>query len=219
MDPVLRKVEATMKPVLLYQAPNRKLYTIGVYAFGSGLIATGLGTLNWRYELPLDLPFFVGPTYTVLSFLFMALGIYVFTAPLNRCKSIEVMRSAYGQLQFRVMTNRIPFTKPKEIIAEIGEPVISEKLNPVVRELKEAQRARQASVSEGLEGVFIIPRMWEIMARGTEQKWTSFFLRFKFMVLRFGNVDLEFQGSKWKIDCTGYLLEDGKAIDRIIDTV
>jgi hypothetical protein len=109
--------------------------------------------------------------------------------------------------------------KPKVVIAHIGEATISEKIYPVVRELKEAHRARTASVSEGLEGVFIIARMWEIFARKTEQTWTSFFLRFKFMVLRFGNVNLEIKGGRWKIDCTGYLLEDGKAIDRIISTI
>jgi hypothetical protein len=42
------------------------------------------------------------------------------------------------------------------------------------------------------------------------QKWTNFFLRFKFAVLRFGIAKVKVQGEEWKIDCSGWLLENGK---------
>ena len=46
-----------------------------------------------------------------------------------------------------------------------------------------------------------------------ETRWTSFFLRFKFAVFRYGYVKLEIEdGGKWKIDCEGFLLEDGKGM-------
>ena len=219
MDPVLRTVEATKEAVVLYKAPPKRLYFFGVYAFACGLVAGGLYTLKWRYELPKDLPFFVGPTYTVVGFILMAMGLYVFTAPVSRVASMEVIPNVFGgPLQLRITTRYVPlpFIKPNVFYANIGEATISEKTHPVVRELQEAERARRASVSEGLEGMFIIPRLWEILARATEQKWTSFFLRFKFAVLRFGNVALEIDGKKWKIDCTGYLREDGKGMFELV---
>ncbi|KAF2202914.1 hypothetical protein GQ43DRAFT_479516 [Delitschia confertaspora ATCC 74209] len=222
VDPVLRTVEATRKTVLLYKARPRRLYTFVVYAFACSLVGGGLWTLNWRYELPKDLPFFVGPTYVMVAFILMGLGLYVFTAPVSRCASIEAIPGAFGgpaQLRITARYVPLPIMKPKVIIANIGEATISEKTYPVVRELQEAERARRAKVTEGLEGVFILFRWMEIFARATEQKWTSFFLRFKFTVLRFGNVALEVQDRKWKIDCGAYLLEDGKAIDRLISTV
>jgi hypothetical protein len=76
--------------------------------------------------------------------------------------------------------------------------------------LMEADRARRQSVFEGLEHLSILSRSWEYSARWVHQKWTNFFLSFKFAVLRFGIAKVEVQGEKWKIDCSGWLLEDGK---------
>ncbi|KAF2192745.1 hypothetical protein K469DRAFT_717336 [Zopfia rhizophila CBS 207.26] len=223
MDPVLRMVEATKAPVLLYKAPQRRLYMAGVYALACGLVAGGLFTLRWRYELPKDLPFFVGPTYVLVGFIMLAIGAYIFTAPVHRCVSLEVIPSAFGgPVQLRITTRFVPIpyiSKDKVIIANIGEATLSEKTLPVVRELLEADRARKADISEGLKGVFIIRRWWEMLARLTEQKWTSFFNRFKFAVLRFGIVFIDVQGGKYKIDCTGYMRENGKAIDRLISEI
>lgn len=212
-DPVLRAVQQTGKPVLLYKAPKKQIYMIGVYGLACGLVAGGLFTLRWRYELPTDLPFFVGPTYVLVGVIMLAIGAYIFSAPVARCSSIEVIPSVLGgPMQLRVRARIVPMLKEKVIFANIGEATVDQKMMPVVRELLEADRARNQDVTEGLEGMFITRRMWEIAARWMEQKWTSFFLRFKFAVLRFGIVYINVHDRKWKVDCTGFLLEDGKGM-------
>jgi hypothetical protein len=82
----------------------------------------------------------------------------------------------------------------------------------MVEELMEAERARKQNVFQGLEHESILSRSWEYSARWVHQKWTNFFLSFKFAVLRFGIAKVEVQGEKWKIDCSGWLLEDGKGM-------
>lgn len=94
--------------------------------------------------------------------------------------------------------------------ADIWDATLSEKTAPVIVEILEANRARHQRISEGLENYSIIPRIWELAARWIEQKWTSFFLRFKFAVLQFPIVHIEVDGIKWKLDCTGYLREQGQ---------
>ncbi|KAF2021954.1 hypothetical protein BU24DRAFT_488268 [Aaosphaeria arxii CBS 175.79] len=216
-DPVLRAVQQTRQPVLLYRAENRTLYTFGVYAFACSLVGAGLFTLRWGNELPRDLPFFVQPTYFVVSFIMLGIAAYIFSSPVSRCRSIEVIPGTLGgPVQLRIRARILPFFKDQVIVSPFGEVTLDQKTYPVSRELQEAQRARKQSITDGLEGMFIIPRMWEISARFLEQKWTSFFLRFKFAVLRFGIVYIEAFDRKWKIDCTGYLLEDGKALDRLV---
>jgi hypothetical protein len=115
-------------------------------------------------------------------------------------------------VQLRITARAIPFAKDRVILADLGEASIDQKVMPVTMELREATRARNADITEDLHGMFIVRRGWEISARWIEQKWTSFFLRFKFAVLRFGIVKLKVHGDKWKIDCEGYLLENGKGM-------
>lgn len=211
-DPVIRSVLKTGEPVLLYKAPSRQLYTVGVYGFACSLVGAGLYTLKWRYELPTELPFFVGPTYVLVGGIMLAIGAYIFSAPVARCMSIELIPASWGgaNVQLRIRARTVPFYKDKIILAAIGEPTVNEKTFPVARELIEADRARKQDITEGLRGMFIVRRMWEIGARWLDQKWTSFFLRFKFAVLRFGIVKLYIDGDTWKIDCSGYMLENGK---------
>jgi hypothetical protein len=213
-DPVLRAVRTTQRPVLLYKAPGRQLYMVGVYAFAFSLCAAGLYTWKWRYELPsdLNLPFFVGPTYVLVGAIFMAIGTYIFSAPVSRCTAIEAIPAIGHAVRLRITARTVPFAKDKVIFADLGASSIDQKTMPVTTELREATRARNADITEGLEGVFIVRRGWEIAARFIEQKWTSFFLRFKFAVLRFGIVKLKVNGDTWKIDCEGYLLENGQGM-------
>ncbi|KAF2476475.1 uncharacterized protein BDR25DRAFT_321928 [Lindgomyces ingoldianus] len=217
-DPVLRAVGVSGAPILLYRSPPRQLYMLGVYALACSTVAGGLYLWRWRYDLPKDLPFFVGPTYTVCSLMLLGIGAYIFSAPVSRCISIEIVPSVLGRPpQMRIKAQQVPFfMRERVILTNIGEPLISEKTLPVVRELQEAERARRQNISEGLEDIFIATRFWILVERFFSQKWTSFFLRFKFTILRFGNVKIDVQGQKWKIDCSGYLLEDGKAIDRLL---
>ncbi|KAH7127002.1 hypothetical protein B0J11DRAFT_526963 [Dendryphion nanum] len=216
-DPVLRKVHETRVPILLYKAQNRHLFTAGVYVFAFTLVGASLFMLRWGNDLPRDLPFFVGPTYVVVAFIMFGIAAYIFSSPVSRCRAIEVIPGVGGgPMQFRITTRKYPIFKDQVIVTNIGEPLLAQKIFPVARELQEAERARKQSLSEDLQDMSIIPRMWEIAARFIEQKWTSFFLRFKFAVLRFGIVKMEVYDTKWKIDCTGYLLEDGKAIDRLV---
>lgn len=213
-DPTIRAVQASRKPVLLYQAPDRRLYMIGVYGLAGGLIGAALWTLRWSNELPKDLPPFVKPTYIVVAMIMFAIGNYIFTAPVRRCTSIELIPNILGGsgVQLRIKARTVPFLKDRVIVANVGEVTIREKTLPVTQELIEAERARRQRVSEGLEGVFITRRAWEITLRLIEQKWMSFFLRFKFAVLRFGIVKMNVQGDTWKIDCEGYMREDGKGM-------
>lgn len=53
----------------------------------------------------------------------------------------------------------------------------------------------------------IVKRVTVIAGRWIDQKWTS--LKFKFTVLQFNIVKMNVKGQTWKIDCTGYVLEDG----------
>ncbi|KAJ4286268.1 hypothetical protein N0V90_013302 [Kalmusia sp. IMI 367209] len=121
-----------------------------------------------------------------------------------------------GRLQLRLRGLKTPFSEESVITTDIWDATIGEKTAPMIAEIVEADRARKQRVSQGLEDVSILARVWEIAARWVEQKWTSFFLRFKFAVLQFGMTHVEIDGVKWKIDCTGYVREQGQAIDRIM---
>ncbi|KAF2110157.1 hypothetical protein BDV96DRAFT_584478 [Lophiotrema nucula] len=217
-DPVLREVELLKKPVLIYKAPRRLLRNLTTYGLACTLVGGGLWTLQWRYELPKDLPYFVGPTYVLVAFIMLAIAGYIFSAPVGRCSSIEVIPTLRGPTQLRIRAKIVPFPYPpeREIIVNLANVTLSEKTGQIVAELKEADRARRQNISEGLEGMFITRRGWELLARFIEQKWTSFFLMFKFNVLRFGIVRIEVNDQKWKVDCSGYMLEEGRAIDRLI---
>lgn len=200
--------------MLLYKSPPRQLRNIVTYGFACGLVGGGLWTLNWRYDLPKDLPWFVGPTYVLVAFIMLAMAGYVFSAPVARCSSVEILPNLRGPVQLRIVARVTPFPYPPEriITVNLADVTLSEKTNQIVRELQEAERARTQDISEGLEGVFVTRRIWELLARFIEQKWTTFFLAFKFTVLRFGIVKLNVGDDKWKVDCSGFLLEDGKGI-------
>jgi hypothetical protein len=213
---MIRAVLQTKQPVLLYKAPDRRLYTVGVYALACTLVGAGLWVLKFRYDLPEGLAFFVGPTYVVVAFIMFAIAAYIFSAPVARCSSIELIPSTLGNagVQLRIKARTVPWSSDKVIVGNIGEATIHEKTRPITMELIEAERARKQSITEGLEGMFIARRMWEIAARWIDQRWTSFFLRFKFAVLRFGIVKLKIHGDTWKMDCTGYMREDGLGMFR-----
>lgn len=119
-------------------------------------------------------------------------------------------------MQLRLTVRAAPWTRERVVMSNVGGATISEKTYPMVEELLEAERARRQNVGEGLEHMSIMSRSWEYSARWIHQKWMNFFLKFKFAVLRFGIAKVEVQGDKWKIDCSGWLLEDGKAIDRLL---
>lgn len=212
-DPVLRTVVQTREPVLLYTEPPVRKYLWRVYGFAS--LATGIGLFNfwWAKELPQELPWFVTPTYLLIGVAFCAIGVHVFQRPVRRISSMEVIPAALGgRLQLRIKARKTPFAKESVIITDIWDATISEKTNPIVAELVEADRARYQRISEGLEHMFIASRVWELAARWIEQKWTSFFLHFKFAVLQFGIARIEVEGVKWKLDCSGYLREQGSGM-------
>ncbi|KAF2709634.1 hypothetical protein K504DRAFT_432401 [Pleomassaria siparia CBS 279.74] len=219
-DPVLRVLSETGQPVVLYQAPFRLWYTLMVYGFASGCCAGGLWIFKFASELPKDLPFFVEPTYWVVSLMVLGSGLYAFTAPAMRCSSLELLPALRGgplRVRIKARVAPIPFiVEEKVIVANLGEVTMSEKTVPMIRELQEAERARRQDVSEGLRGMFIVRRYWEIAARLLDQKWTSFFCYFKFAVLRFGVSKIQINGDKWKMDCSEYLRENGQAVDRFI---
>lgn len=217
-DPVLRQVVQTRQPVVLYQAPKNRWYYLKVY--GTAALWIGVGAYSVKFNDDIKeqgLPFFVRPTYVVVGLAFIAIGCYICTAPTNRMRVLEVVPSLQGgPMQLRMTVRASPWTKERVIYSNLGGATISEKTQPMVQELLEAERARRQSVFDGLEEFSILGRVWEGSARWVHQKWTNFFLSFKFAVLRFGIAKVEVQGEKWKIDCSGWLLEDGKAVDRII---
>jgi hypothetical protein len=213
-DPVLRQVVQTRQPVLIYQAPNSRWYYAKVY--GAAALWIGVGAYSIKFNEDIkerNLAFFVRPTYVVVGLSFIAIGCYICTAPTNRMRALEVMPGLYGgPMQLRMTVRAAPWTKERVIYSNLGGATISEKTEPMVQELLEAERARRQKVFEDLEGLSILGRVWEGSARWVHQKWTNFFLRFKFAVLRFGIAKVEVQGEKWKIDCSGWLLENGKGM-------
>ncbi|KAJ4358745.1 uncharacterized protein N0V89_003329 [Didymosphaeria variabile] len=216
-DPVLRSVIQTHQPVLLYKEPPRNNYLMKVYAWAT--VTTGIGLYNfyWVSVLPEGLSFFVAPTYIVIGIAFCAIGIHIYQRPVRRLATLEVVPGYRGgRLQLRLTGRKEPWAKDQVIETDIFNATISEKTGPMLAEIVEANRARQQSITQGLEHLSIPLKVWEIMARWVEQKWTSFFLRFKFAVLQFGIIHVEVDGVKWKIDCTGYLREQGAAVDRIL---
>ena len=112
----------------------------------------------------------------------------------------------------RMAVRPAPWAKERIIYSNLGGATISEKCQPMVLELQEAERAKRQSVWQDLGDMNVVSRVWEGSARWVHQKWTNFFLKFKFAVLRFGIAKVEVQGEKWKIDCSGYLLENGKGM-------
>ncbi|OAL56625.1 hypothetical protein IQ07DRAFT_581944 [Pyrenochaeta sp. DS3sAY3a] len=217
-DPVLRQVVQTRQPVLLYQAPKNKWYYTKVYGVAALWIGVGAFAIKFNDDIKeRDLAFFVRPTYVVVGLSFIIIGCYVCTAPTNRMRTLEILPSLQGgPMQLRMTVRSAPWARERTIHSNLGGATISEKTLPMVQELLEADRARRQNVFEDLDHLSIPGRVWEGSARWVHQKWTNFFLRFKFAVLRFGIAKVHVQGEKWKIDCSGYLLEDGKAIDRII---
>lgn len=214
-DPVLRQVVQTRQPVVLYEAPKSKWYYWKVYGLAALWIGTGAYSIKFQEDvkdIP-DLAFFVRPTYVVVGLGFIAIGCYICSAPTNRMRSLELVPSMMGgPLQLRMAVRPAPWAKERIIYSNLGGATISEKCQPMVLELQEAERAKRQSVWQDLGDMNVVSRVWEGSARWVHQKWTNFFLKFKFAVLRFGIAKVEVQGEKWKIDCSGYLLENGKGM-------
>lgn len=217
-DPVLRQVAQTRQPVTIYEAPNDKWYYMKVY--GIAALWIGVGAFSIKFSSDIEgrgLSFFVRPTYIVVGLAFVVIGCYISTAPASRMRALQVVPSLQGgPMQLRMTVRSVPWAKERTIYANLGGATISEKTEPMVQELMEAERARRQRVWVDMEHLSLPGRIWEGSARWVHQKWTSFFLRFKFAVLRFGIAQVEVQGEKWKIDCSGWLLENGKAVDRLI---
>lgn len=212
-DPVLRTVMQTRQPVLIYKEPPRAKYLRSVYAWATLATGVGLYCFYWVAHLPQGLPWFVAPTYIVMGTAFCAIGLHVYQRPVRRIISLEVVPSTMGgRLQLRLRALKSPFGKETVITTDIWEATMGEKTVPMIAEISEAERARKQNISQGLEDFNIASRAWEIAARWVEQKWTSFFLRFKFAILQFGMTHIEIDGIKWKIDCTGFLKEDGQGM-------
>jgi hypothetical protein len=214
-DPVLRQVLQSRRPVLLYEAPKSRWYYVKVYGAAGLWLGTGIYSIKFQDDIKNmeDLAFFIRPTYIVVGIGFIAIGCYICTAPTNRIRALELIPNMQGgPMQLRMRVRSAPWTSERTIFANLGGPTISEKTWPMVEELMEAERARRQNVfdREGLEHMSAVGRFWEYSARWVHQKWTNFFLSFKFAVLRFGIAKVEVQGEKWKIDCSGWLLEDGK---------
>lgn len=212
-DPVLRQVVQTRQPVVLYRSPKNKWYYLKVYGAAAAWALTGAYSIKFQEDIKelKDLPFFVRPTYVFVGFGFLIIGCYICTAPTNRIRLLEVLPSTQGgPMQLRLSVKTAPWYKERVIYSNLGGATISEKTFPMVEELMEAERARRQNVFEGLEHMSVLSRSWEYSARWVHQKWINFFLSFKFAVLRFGIAKVEVQGDKWKIDCSGWLLEDGK---------
>ena len=212
-DPVLRSVTHTRQPVLLYQEPIRKNYLWKVYGWAT--VTSGIGLFNfwWVSALPQGLSFFVAPTYVVVGIAFTAVSIHIWQRPVRRIATLEVIPGSMGgRLQLRIRGRKEPWSKDQVIETDIWNATISEKTQPIMQEIMEAERARRQKITTDLEDFSLLGKAWEIAARWVEQKWTSFFLRFKFAVLQFGIIHVEVDGVKWKIDCTGYLLEQGRGM-------
>ena len=178
-------------------------------------MTTGIGLFNfwWVSALPQGLSWFVAPTYIVVGTAFTAIGIHIYQRPVRRIATLEVIPGSMGgRLQLRIRGKKEPWSKDQVIQTDIWNATISEKTEPLLAEIVEAERARRQNITTDLEGFSLPGKVWEIAARWMEQKWTSFFLRFKFAVLQFGIIHVEVDGVKWKIDCTGYLREEGKGM-------
>ena len=211
-DPVLRQVVQTRQPVLIYQAPEDKRYYAKVYGLAALWIGAGVYSIKFNDDIKeRDLAFFVRPTYIFVGFAFIAIGCFICTAPTNRMRTLEILPSLHGgPMQLRMTVKAAPWVKERLILSNLGGATISEKTEPMVLELLEADRAQRERVFEDLDHLSTWGRITEGSSRWLHQKWVNFFLRFKFAVLRFGIAKIEVQGEKWKLDCSGWLLENGK---------
>jgi hypothetical protein len=214
-DPVLRHVVQTRKTVVLYEAPKNKWYYLKVY--GTGALWIGVGAYSIKFNDDIKdrgLSDFVRPTYVVIGVAFIIIGCYICTAPSNRMRVLEVTPSLQGgPMQLRMTVRPAPWLSERVIYSNIGGATISEKTEPLVHELLEAERFRRQKIwDEDLKHLSIVGKTWEGSARWLYQSWTSFFLKFKFAVLRFGIAKVKVQGEEWKIDCSGWLLENGKGM-------
>jgi hypothetical protein len=216
-DPILRSVVQTRKPVLLYKEPSRRRYLWRVYAWAAVVTGTGLFNFYWaRHTLELPgLAFYIPPIYIIIGVIFVGSGIHLFQRPVRRISTLELIPgTTVGRLQLRLIVRQTPWSKKSVVIADTWEPTISDRTNSMILEMREADRARKQSITDGLGHMFIVARGWEIAARWLHQKWTSFFLKFKFAILQFGIAEIDIDGVKWKVDCEGWLLEDGKGKSR-----
>lgn len=196
----------------MYKEPPFRKYIFRIYGFAALSMGIGLFNFWWAQEVAPEQPFFVPPTYIVIGIGFCAIGLHIFQRPVRRITSMELIPSTLaGRPQLRIRGRKTPFAQETVIIADPWEMTISEKASPMVTELAEADRARNQRISEGLSHMFILRKIWELAARFLEQKGMSFYLNFKYAVLQFGIAQIDVDGEKWKLDCSGYLLEDGKS--------
>ncbi|RMZ69773.1 hypothetical protein GMOD_00010188 [Pyrenophora seminiperda CCB06] len=215
-DPVLRQCLQTRRPVLLYHAPPSKYYHFKVY--GAALLSISIGAYSLHFSNDLkdaDLPFFVRPTYLVVGAAFIAIGCYICTAPTNRMRAMEVVPGLQaGALQLRFFVRAVPWGRERVVRCSLGGATLTEKTEPLVRELVAAESFMKQDVWEDLRGLGGGRRVWTGLERWVYQKWMEFFLRFKFAVLRFGIAGVRVGGGReeWKVDCSGFLLEGGKGM-------
>ncbi|KAF2003898.1 hypothetical protein P154DRAFT_519796 [Amniculicola lignicola CBS 123094] len=219
-DPVLRAVQQTQKPVLLFRAPTNYWRYVRAYAAGALWVGTGLYSIKFGNDLGgRGLQPFVIPTYYVVGVGCIIVGCFVFTGPVRRCISLEVIPSSSRlPVQLRVRGRTLPFFGKEEVVVtNIGDAGLTAKLAPIVREWQEFERARTQDIRAGLEDMSVVNRFWELLARFIQQRWDTFFFRFKASISRTSQSYITIPGhGNWRIDCRGDLLEDGEAIDRLI---
>lgn len=188
------------------------------------MLMTGAAwTFNTMYlNLPAEQPFWVGPVYGAISFLLAGLGLYVIASPVALVRSIRAIPGRAGgpvMLRIEAKTIPIPFMKPQVIIAERGDVILSARVTPMALLFRAVNEQKMRDLRLELENNFVLFRPFIVAGRWFSRLMFKWFINTRMAFTRFGVIYMDVGDKKWKIDTSGWLLDEGRALDKLINIV
>ena len=215
-NPVLRSVEAQKSPTLLYEAPPRGILIMATYSASFMLTSGAVWTFNNMYlNLPAEQPFWVRPVYGVIAFLLAGLGMYVIASPVGLVRSIQAIPGRAGtpvKLRIEAKITPIPFTKPQVMVVERGEAILSARVAPMALLFRAVNEQKMQNLRVGLENKFVLFRPFIITRRWLSRLMFKWFINTRMAFTRFGIVYLDVGNKRWKVDASGWLLDEGRGM-------
>ncbi|OCK86946.1 uncharacterized protein K441DRAFT_691409 [Cenococcum geophilum 1.58] len=212
-NPVLRSVEAQKSPTLLYEAPPRGILIMATYSAAFMLTSGAVWTFNNMYlNLPAEQPFWVGPVYGVIAFLLAGLGMYVIASPVGLVRSIQAVPGRAGTpVKLRI--------EAKIMVVERGEAILSARVAPMALLFRAVNEQKLRNLRVGLENKFVLFRPFIITGRWLSRLMFKWFINTRMAFTRFGVVYLDVGNKRWKVDTSGWLLDEGRVLDKLIGIV
>lgn len=196
---------------------------MATYSAAFMLMSGAVWTFNNMYlNLPVEQPFWVGPVYGAIAFLLAGLGMYVIASPVGLVRSIQAVPGRAGtpvKLRIEAKTIPIPFIKPQIMVVERGEAILSARVVPMALLFRAVNAQKMQNLRVGLENRFVLFRPFIITRRWLSRSMFKWFINTRMAFTRFGVVYLDVGNKRWKVDASGWLLDEGRALDKLIGIV